>query len=429
MSASEPHDYVGEGAPKPKPKPAGASIPYRVLQAVASLRVTVVLFALSMVLVFFGTIAMKHDSIHGVLGNYFRSWFTWIELRLVSDFLIVFFQADKDWVLPGKLPFPGGYVIGWAMFFNLLAAHAIRFKLTWKRSGIFLLHAGVIVLLAGEFLTGQMAVETNMRITEGEESDYAYSLTRIELAVADPSDPAADQVVVVPGSLLTDAKKGAWFSHPDLPFEVQVVEFFPNSDLRDLKPGETGPADQGFGKYMAIESRPKVKGTDTDSKVDLPSAYLALRDKAGQPLGTYLVSTILQRSQSVETGDKTYRMALRFERTYKPYRVHVDSAEHKKYAGTETPKDYASTVRVIEPNGSEYGPVRIWMNHPMYYRGETFYQSGMYTDPETGLKTTTLQVVYNPAWTAPYAACIMVALGMLIHFGIKLLAFLNRGSK
>src|SRR5262249_28070713 len=48
---------------------------------------------------------------------------------------------------------------------------------------------------------------------------------------------------------------------------------------------------------------------------------------------------------------------------------------------------------------------------------------GMYTDPETGMKTTTLQVVKNFAWTFPYLACSMVALGMMIHFLIRLTTF------
>lgn len=427
MSAHNGHDYVGEAPPKPKP--ASPSLPYKVLQTVASLRVTVGLFALSLVLVFFGTIAMRHDSIHGVLGHYFRSWFTWIELRLISDFGIIFFGLDKETVLPGKVPFPGGYVIGWAMFINLLAAHTVRFKLTWKRSGIFMLHAGVIVLLAGEFLTGQLAVETNIRITEGGSADYAFSLTRFELAVIDPTDPAVDNVVSVPGSKLTAAKDGVWFAHPDVPIEATTVAFFPNSDLRDLSPGEAGPADVGLGKRLAIEPKPKVKGTDTGGEIDWPAAYVALRGKDGEPLGTFLFSTVIQRPQVVTVGGKTYRVALRFERTYKPYAVHVDAAEHQTYPGTTTPRDFASTIRVIEADGAETGPFRVWMNHPHYHRGETFYQSGMQTDPATNVKTTTLQVVYNPAWTTPYLACCMVAAGMAFHFLVKLLTFLKRGVK
>ena len=123
-------------------------------------------------------------------------------------------------------------------------------------------------------------------------------------------------------------------------------------------------------------------------------------------MGTYLFATMLEhRPQTIEVAGKSYKVALRFKRSYRPYTVHLDKAEHDVYPGTEIPKDYASTVRVENPALGEHGPIRIWMNNPMTYQGETFYQSGMYTDPNTGVKTTTLQVVKNPAWSAPYLAC------------------------
>src|SRR5215203_4270750 len=120
MSApTVPHDYVGDQpAPKtaPRPRPSKA---YRALQAVASLRLTAVLFSLAMVLVFFGTLGMMHDSIEETMKRYFRSWFVLIDLRAITDFGKVFFGFGPDAYLPGKLPFPGGYTIGWLMFFNL----------------------------------------------------------------------------------------------------------------------------------------------------------------------------------------------------------------------------------------------------------------------------------------------------------------------
>ncbi|HJZ91845.1 MAG TPA: cytochrome c biogenesis protein ResB, partial [Gemmataceae bacterium] len=356
-------------------------------------------------------------------------WIAMIDLQGLAEFCKVFLGFGPDFQLPVKLPFPGGYTIGWLMFFNLAAAHAVRFKLTWKRSGIFMLHAGVVILLAGEFLTGQFAIETRMLIKDGDSSRFAISITEYELAVIDPSDPAVDQVVAVPGELLADADKGEWVTHPDLPFEFEVLEYMPNSVLRDFNPGESPRADRGVGLRVGVESKSKVKGTDTEGKINFPSAYLTIRDKGGEPLGTYLFTLLLEhRPQDVTVGGKTYKVAYRFKRTYKPYTVHVLSAEHKVYAGTNTPKDYASTVKIEDPELGEHGPIRIWMNHPMYYRGETFYQSSMSTDEDTGVKTTGLQVVKNPAWTAPYLACAMVALGMGAHFLIRLITFLRRGG-
>ncbi|MBO0699786.1 MAG: cytochrome c biogenesis protein ResB, partial [Zavarzinella sp.] len=398
----------------------------RVLRALASLRLTVTLFGLAMALVFLGTLGMTQDSIENTVKHYFRNWIAWVDVQGVVEFGKVFFGLDKDAHVSLKVPFPGGYTIGWVMFFNLLAAHAVRFKLTWKRSGIFLLHAGVIVLLAGEFLTGLLQVETKMVIKEGESADYATSLIETELAAIDTSDPAADHVVSVPGEMVAGAAD--WFARPDLPFEFRVVEYFPNSDIADVEPGAPNKADRGFGQRTALVQKPKVKGTDASGEINYPAAYLELRDKEGKGLGTYLFTTMLRRSQPVTVGGKTYDVAFRFRRTYKPFQVHLIKAEHDVYAGTNTPKDFASTVLVKDPELGEHGPIRIWMNHPMTYRGETFYQSQMDTDKNTGVKTTGLQVVRNPAWTAPYLACIMVALGMSFHFLIRLLAFLQRGA-
>jgi hypothetical protein len=428
MSApTVPHDYVGD-QPAPKPVPRTApSYAIRAIRAVASLRLTVFLFSLAMILVFFGTLGMTQDSIEDTVKKYFRTWIAWIDMRGLAEFGKIFFGLPKDFDLPFKVPFVGGYVIGWVMFFNLLAAHAIRFKLTWKRSGIFLLHAGVIVLLAGEFLTGQLAVETRMRITEGQSTRMVFHLTDYELAFVDTSEPSADHVVVIPGEMVEEAEKDEWLSHGDLPVDVQVMEYFRNTGLRDLKDEEPAPATHGVGRRTALEKKRTVKGTDSEGEINYPGAYVALRSKDGQPLGTYLVSTLMDFGppQEVKVGDKTYQLSYRFKRGYKPFEVHLIKATHDYYPGTNIAKDYASDVLVKDPEFGDHGPIHIWMNHPLTYRGETYYQSGM--DPGTdGVKISTLQVVKNPAWTAPYLACVMVALGMGVHFLIRLVLFLKR---
>ncbi len=423
---SAPHDYVGDSPPKLAPP--GPNPVYQALRVVASLRVTVVLFALAMILVFFGTLAQQHASIETVMKDYFRSWLTWIDFRLISDFCKVFVDPEIKGDLAGGMPFPGGYLIGWAMFLNLLAAHIVRFKLTWKRSGIIMLHAGVIVLLAGEFLTGQFAVESRMSIREGESARYVFYLHEHELVVIDPTNAAHDTVISVPGHLITGAKEGEWISHPDLPFGIQRGTYFVNARSRQLKPGETPLADVGINARRGIEARDKSKGTDSDGRIDYPAVSLTFQTKDGKPLGTYLFLTASEtRMQKVNVDKIDYEVTFRFKRSYRPYSVHLIEATHDVYAGTNTPKDYASTVMIYDDERGESGPVRIWMNHPHYYREETYYQSGLNTD-EDGVKTTILQVVENPAWQAPYLACILVAAGMAFHFLLKLQTFLRRGG-
>jgi hypothetical protein len=75
---------------------------------------------------------------------------------------------------------------------NLVAAHATRFKMSWKRTGIIMAHLGVILLLVGEFVTGIAAREGNMAIDEGSSSNFVEDIRTSELAVIDPSDPNDD---------------------------------------------------------------------------------------------------------------------------------------------------------------------------------------------------------------------------------------------
>ena len=65
------------------------------------------------------------------------------------------------------------------------------------------------------------------------------------------------------------------------------------------------------------------------------------------------------------------------------------------------------------------------MNHPLRHAGETFYQAS-FLRGDTG---TVLQVVKNPGWLIPYVSCVVVTLGMLIHFGIRMVPALRRSSK
>ena len=68
------------------------------------------------------------------------------------------------------------------------------------------------------------------------------------------------------------------------------------------------------------------------------------------------------------------------------------------------------------------------MNNPLRYGGETFYQSGL-QQLRPGVDMTVLQVVTNDGWMIPYVSCMIVAVGMLAHFLMGLIRFLNRNAK
>src|SRR3954471_17869276 len=122
------------------------------------------------------------------------------------------------------------------------------------------------------------------------------------------------------------------------------------------------------------------------------------------------------------SGGRNWLIALRQARYYKPYSITLQKFTHDRYAGTDIPKNFSSRITLIDPERSVNRDVLVYMNHPLRYRGETFYQAGFDKNDEA----TILQVVHNPTFIAPYVACIVVALGLLTQFGSHLIGFSRR---
>ncbi|HSP45486.1 MAG TPA: cytochrome c biogenesis protein ResB, partial [Chthoniobacterales bacterium] len=114
--------------------------------------------------------------------------------------------------------------------------------------------------------------------------------------------------------------------------------------------------------------------------------------------------------------------AMRPARYYKPYSVTLQKFTHERYVGTDIPKNFASTVTLIDGERSVNRNVLVYMNHPLRYRGETYYQAGFEKDDRTSI----LQVVRNTSYVAQYIACIVVASGLLVQFVYHLVAFSRR---
>ena len=266
-----------------------------------------------------------------------------------------------------------------------------------------------------------------MVIPEGSSTNYAVDSRSYELAFMHHIDAENDRVTVVPASRLREAlKDGQRITHPDLPVDIEVLAYMPNSDLvspTDERVKENF-ATAGTGTKGVAIPLPEVSGVDTEA-TDYPSAYVRLFKKGtNDPEGTYLVSLMLTAPQPIKLGDAEYDIALRYKRYYKPFSMYLVDFRFDRYVGTETPKNYSSEILLTDPEkGQDKRPVTIRMNEPFRHRGETFYQGGF--DPRTET-TTILQVVRNPGWLLPYVACTMVALGMLIHFGIGIFGFLTR---
>ena len=235
-----------------KPRP----LPLRLLDLVSSLRVTVVLFLLSMVLVFYGTWAQKEMSNFAVVDKYFRSALVWVPFKVLTFFTLDDKAAANNWVVP----FPGGWTLGTLLLINLLAAHALRFKLSWKKTGVIVLHLGIILMMAGEVITGVFAHEGMLVVSEHETVNYLQRSGELELAFTDVTNPdrKQDDIVTVYDTALA---RGGKISDKDLPFDLNVVRFFRNSELDRWKEGDPPPlADADGDNEINVVELPPVDG-------------------------------------------------------------------------------------------------------------------------------------------------------------------------
>jgi hypothetical protein len=382
-----------------------------------SLQLTVVLLTLGIILVFAATLDQTNLGIWAVQEKYFRTFFV---LWQVGD-------------IPVPV-FPGGYLVGGLLFLNLIASHLYRFKLTWKKSGIFLTHVGLMILLLGELFTGLWQEDTMLTMREGETVNFSESHLKNELVVIDVTDPTTDLVVAIPEEHLAH---GRTITHPDLPFRIETRGYYQNSTLSLRSEAPSAPpslATTGLGPQ--IVARPLAPTYRTNER-NSPSAFVELIAPDGS-LGTVLVSTrlatekpgsngmILQwTAQPFEHGGRKFKIMLRYARSYLPFALNLLKVEHDNYPGTEIPKNFSSRVRILNPAGHEDREALIYMNNPLRHEGRTFYQSQM----AKNVQLTGLQVVRNPSRHLPYISCILMGVGLLVQFGIHLFAFIGKRRK
>ncbi len=418
----------------------------QLIDFLTSLKLTVICLVCGFVLVFIGTLAQVNVGLYDVQTEYFRQY---VLVRPLSD-------LHASW--PSlKYIFPGGYLIGWVLFANLIAAHFKRFKFTWQKSGIFLTHIGIIMLLLGQFVTEVFQVEGSMRIEEGGSKNYSNSHLDNELVLIEKG-VEQDSIHSIPEGMVANKSE---IPLPGTAFTISVKKYFKNTDpellyyarVQDEK-GAMAPdklrelvedkmtAPNGVGQRLTVV---KKRATAKMDDRNIPAALVEVR-AGGESKGEWLVTNWaaddamaafanrvvgnryanLDAPQSFEHEGKTYEIAMRSVRQYKSYTIELVEFAHDKYQGTEIAKNFSSTVHLVNhETGEERKNILIKMNEPLRYGGETYYQSSF----EPGDRVTILQVVRNPADWVPYVSCTIVGVGLLVQFLLSLGRFGKRRRK
>lgn len=389
----------------------------------SSIKLTIMLLAASVVLVFFGTLDQVHYGIYHAQNKYFAHAF------VVWEYPSQFFWGEHlSWF---HLTMPGGYLLGPLLVVNLMVAHFRYFRPSWKKAGIPLIHGGIVLLLLGQLWTQVRQIDYFMWLGEGESSNFVEAFHYDEFVIIDKSDPDTDRVYAWDIKALENAN--GVLSHRDLPFVIDVIWFAKNAAIFPRSAAQTNygtmPFDRGLGAerdYIVLAMPP----TYAEGERNVTSAILRLSGDDGR-IGTWLVSNIFRQTlplreffpvQSFEYQGREYEIAIRFKRAYLPAELELIEFRHDRYPGTDIPFNFSSEMRIHNPETGTSRNALIYMNHPLRFGGLTFYQAS-FADEDT---KSMLQVVSNPARWVPYISSLIISAGLTLQFVISLFVHARR---
>jgi hypothetical protein len=364
-----------------------------VWRGIVSIELGVVAMAVLMVLVFMCTIAQVKMGTYGAVEHFMRHFLVWARLG--------------NFDIP---VFPGGALVGLVLTANLVASLFDRLVWNWRKLGLWLVHAGLILLFAGEFVTAAFQDDMRLTIEQGQTVGYLESARDVELAIIDTTDPAFDEVFAIPATMLAEF---VTVNLPNTTLSINVRRFFANAQLSDREQSDPPAlATMGVGTGVNIVESDVTTSDEEDNHV----SALVEPIVAGHSQGVWLVSQAIDAPQSFSHEGHTYHLSMRPRRSYLPYTISLKKFTHGVYPGTDIPKDFSSLVHISNPVRGEERDVLIYMNQPLRYEGKAFYQASF----GKGDTLSILQVVANPGWLLPYVSCVLVTLGLLFHFVLAL---------
>ena len=374
------------------------------VEFLGSFGLAAILLVMLMVLTYFGTVEQEFKSTHQVVKEYF------------SSFYVVHMWNGKF-----PIPWPGAMVLLPLLFVNLLVGGLWRMRKGTTTIGVFIVHLGIVVMLVGSYIEHQMKTEGFLPLREGETGRTFYSSTEQELAVEELR-AGKTRTFLMPQETFEHTEDGGTsrIDHPELPFTLVLSHFAPNNEIRVAKPDD--PKDRIVGGRVLLPvARFTKEQKERENKVDRPGLILEIQGDDGKEPRRAIVS--LMRPFLMGTDSAQYRIGLRRKQWDLPFDVRLNRFIHEFHPGTRIPRRFSSFV--TQYVDGEERDIEITMNEPLRSGEYVLYQSS-YDAPQTSkIHQSVFQVVRNPSDRVPLISCIIIMVGLLIHFLQKLRRYLK----
>lgn len=387
------------------------SFPKRVFDFFSGFGLATILILLLGILTWLATLEQVEKGLYPTLLKYFdlKAWYVIPELKILHI-------GDR----PIKFPLPGGYWVCTLLFVNLLLGGILRARRGWRHVGVLISHCGILFMLVAGGVAHWMEERGNMAISEGETSDFAEDYIEYVIEVAEIKDGKPTNIQVIRKEFLGDLTGSTprKFLLPQMPFDLEINGWLENS--QPIAATERAPEK---GEYIADGYYLAQKDGDVRAEANTAGIYARVAERDGTLQKPFILAGASFYPYTLRHGDRVFTIDMRKRLWPMPFKVRLEKFTATFHPGTSRPESFSSKVVRIE-DGHEI-PATIQMNEPMRYKGLTFFQASYGPQGAApGAKLfSVFEVVSNPSDQWPkYSLCI-VALGLALHFILKLVTY------
>jgi hypothetical protein len=350
------------------------------LRIAGSLKVTIVCLIFFFILVFSGTFYQVDNGLLAAQKKFFASWG------------LLLFKV---------IPFPGIKTISMVLSINLLLNGLKTCTFTIKKSGVLLMHFGMIVLFAGSAIASLYMKESVLTIFEGERASFSRDFSKWELIVIKKQFSSTGHRGVVSDTVsFHNIKNGSIIKFPNTALTLTVNRVYQNCNGLRLHSGQIDSLQQKKVSGDQAGNFPGIKGNvKSGSTVENAESRLLLYG------GTIDPAILL-------IGEDTLLFMLKPHEIQLPFNIVLNRFVNINHPGTSDAKSFESYISV-QGDGFSRDAV-ISMNRPFRYKSLTFYQNGFMQ--QNNFNATTLFVVDNSFRMIPYVSGFIIIAGLLINF-------------
>ncbi len=363
-----------------------------------------IILILLMILTFLGTFEQVDYGIYEVQQKYFNSIF------------LVHYLFNKF-----PIPLPGGGLLLSLLFINLILGGFVRIKKHQSKVGILITHFGIALIIVSSYITYAFSIDGYLTLYENQQSDKFLSYYEWEVMIVEPTSKSQYREFIIPGKHFKhlQGSRNQRFQSSSLPFDIELKLFMPNAQPLPKGPvfNVSVPVIDG---YFLNQLR-----SQKEAEQNVAGIYISVIPKDDDEIKEGILWGMERFPYTVELDGKIWSFHLRPRSWQLPFTVKLDKFTRELHPGTAIAKVFMSDITKIEDGVSQ--EQKITMNEPLRHKGYTLFQASWgpgNAKPGDPLFST-FAVVRNPADKYPVYACIIISVGLLVHFLQKLVKYIR----